>query len=107
MNTNSAKGKVSFSVFLIFIRVYAMIGPIVVFIFLRSLDLDMDRNANVSGHCVFISYILSFLVLLFAGISQLITGSRKSAYWSFGFAGIALLWIIVWLFVFIPAILSI
>ena len=48
---------------------------------------------------------VAFFVLLFSGISQLSAGFRKSAFSSFIYAGVSLLWILVFVFL-LPSLAS-
>jgi hypothetical protein len=94
MHTISTNDKVRFRALLACIKIYTVLGPLVVVALIRGLALDGD----VAVHWVVAGYFLSFLVLLFAGISQLSSGLRKAAHSSFIYAGVALFWICVALF---------
>jgi hypothetical protein len=101
MHLVSTNGKERFRGLLFSFKAYAVLGPLVLVALVRGTAL----NGDTAVYLVEVGYAFSFLVLLFAGISQSSAGLRKSAYSSFIFAGVALLWILV-LLLLLPSLAS-
>ena len=86
MNAFSTTIRSLFSALLILFKCFALLGPFILFI--------SDRLVAVQ--LVLLGLVLSFFVLLFAGLRQLFfTKVRKAAKSSLIFAGIALLWLVL------------
>ena len=101
MDFISTSGKERFRAVLISLKIFAMVGPLILVVLIRGGGLDGD----VAVHLLAVGYAVTFLVLLFAGFGQLSAGLRKLAYSSFVFAGVALLWILV-LLLLLPSLAS-
>jgi hypothetical protein len=91
MNFVSTSGKERFRAALISLKIFAVVGPLILVALIRGAGLDGD----VAVHLLAVGYAVTFFVLLFAGLGQLSAGLRKPAYSSFIFAGVALLWILL------------
>jgi hypothetical protein len=87
--------KERFKPLLILLKIYVVVAPLILVALIRGVGLDGD----VAVHLLTAGYAVTVCVLLFAGIYQLSAGLRKSAYSSFIFVGISLLWILVLVFV--------
>jgi hypothetical protein len=91
MHLVSANGKERFKALLFLLKSYALFGPFIVLALLHGTGIDGSAAMNL----VTVSHVVTFVVLLFFGISQSSAGLRNSAYSSFIYAGVALFWILV------------
>lgn len=101
MDFVSTNGKERFRAVLILLKIFAVIGPLILVALIHGAGLDGD----VAVHLLAAGYAFTFLVLLFVGFGQLSAGLHKLAYSSFVFAGVALLWNLV-LLLLLPSLAS-
>ena len=101
MHTIHATKKERFRPLLISLKVYAVIAPLILVALIRGAGLI----GETAVHWLMAGNAVTFFVLLFAGIIQLASGLRKSAYSSFIYSGVSLLWVLVLVFL-LPSLAS-
>lgn len=101
MHTIHTTNKERFRPLLISLKVYAVVAPLILVALVRGAGLDGDTAV----HWLMAGNAVTFFILLSAGIIQLAAGLRKSAYSSFIFSGVSLLWILVVVFL-LPSLAS-
>ena len=75
MDFVSTNGKERFRAALISLKIFAVVGPLILAALIRGVGLDGD----VAVHLLAVGYVITFLVLLLTGIGQLSAGLRKLA----------------------------
>jgi len=94
MQDISVTSKLGFRALIFLIKAYAVVCP---FVLVVLVDYAGFQGSTAMAF-ITVGIFVAFLVLLFVGLGQLSAGLRKAAYSSFIYAGVALLWILVALF---------
>jgi hypothetical protein len=101
MQDISITSKLGFRALIFLIKAYAVVGP---FILVVLVDYAGFQGSTAMAFMT-VGNFVAFLVLLFVGFSQLSSGLRKAAHSSFIYAGVALFWILIALFL-LPSLAS-
>jgi len=101
MNETVKNNKVQFRLILILLKIFVVFGPLILVALIRVLGL----SGGISVIILEISYTFASIILISLGVRQLAAGLRKLAYSSFIFAGVALFWILIFLFL-LPSLAS-
>jgi hypothetical protein len=90
----STKSKVGFRALLFLIKAYVVVGPFVLVALVDYAGLEGSTAIAITT----LGNVAAFFVLLSIGLSQLSSGLRKAAHSTFIYAGVAVFWILVVLF---------
>ena len=101
MNETVKNDKEQFRLILILLKIFVVFGPLVLVALIRVLGLSGD----ISVLLLEIGYVVASIIFILFGVQQLSAGLRKLAYSSFIFAGVALFWVLIFLFL-LPSLAS-
>jgi hypothetical protein len=96
MSETTKNDREQFKFILNSLKVLIVFGPLILVALIRVLALE----GSFSVCLIEIGYAGAFFVLISFGIRQLSIGLRRLAYSNFIFAGVALIWILIFRFLF-------
>ncbi len=94
MNLTLSSGNGRWSIVISAVKAYTVLGPLVLVLLMRGIGVDGPTGLGL----VEIGYILAFFALLAFGFQALSSEQRGIARSNFVFAGVALLWLAVFVF---------